>query len=340
MNTSLQVLQAGPLVSVQDKGRHNHMRFGVSASGAMDRSSFVLGNAALGNLDSNPAIEVSLGGIVLKCTEGAVSAAVVGGDFNIRLNEKPLHSWSMFSLNAGDTLAITPGASGSWCYICFTGHLDTHTWLGSQSVHLKSGICGSAIVANDTLQINKCTTVLNGVARLNKPTDSSAQNKKQIIRTVVGPQDRFFETKTVASLYEQTFTISAEYDRMGMRFNGVTLPIKTELNMPSEPISRGSLQVPGHGDPICLMADHQTAGGYPKIATVISADLDALSQCRTGDKVQFTQASVTDAITAARAQHDALMQLRAHFMLNTSLMESRLWGSNLISGAESGLDCE
>ena len=88
------------------------------------------------------------------------------------------------------------------------------------------------------------------------------------------------------------------------------------------------------------MADHQTAGGYPKIATVISADLDALSQCRTGDKVQFTQASVTDAITAARAQHDALMQLRAHFMLNTSLMESRLWGSNLISGAESGLDCE
>jgi len=136
------------------------------------------------------------------------------------------------------------------------------------------------------------------------------------IRAVAGPQDRYFDPDTLAKLFSNTFTISADYDRMGMRLSGCNLPIIAALDMPSEPITRGSLQVPGHGDPICLLADHHTAGGYPKIATVISADLDALSQHRTGQSITFKSLTPKEAVQAARDWRVETDQLLDHIMLN------------------------
>lgn len=335
MQVTLKVRQVGPSVSVQDEGRADHMRFGVTRSGAMDRAALSLANAALGNPTSTPAIEISLGGISLECIDGAVTIAIAGGSFSPLLNEEKLPAWSTCTLTQGDILKIRPGAWGSWCYLAFAGQIDAAKWLGSYSVHLNSGVCGKPLLQDDEIRVSNAAVTTTNITNLGDPNISKPSNK---IRVVIGPQDRFFDETTIDKFLHSQYTISAEYDRMGMRLNGCTLPISAELTMPSEPISRGSLQVPGHGDPICLMADHHTAGGYPKIATVISADQDTLAQHRSGDTINFSSVSVAQAVKIARDHASMIEQARELMLQNKVSMTERLWASNLISGASDGKD--
>jgi len=335
MQVTLKVLQAGPSVSVQDQGRPGHLRFGVTGSGAMDRTAFAIANAALDNPTSNPALEISLGGITLECSEGSVSIAIAGGSFTSLLNDEKLPLWSVFTMNAGDILKVRPGEWGSWCYIAFAGQIEAEQWLNSYSVHLNSGVCGRPLQADDSFNIIDASATVKQTSMIAEAKNLAPKHE---IRVVIGPQDRFFEPDTIEKLLDTEFTISAEYDRMGMRLNGYTIPISASLDMPSEPISRGSLQVPGHGDPICLMADHHTAGGYPKIATVISADQDALAQHRSGDKISFVSCTP---LTAAQTARDRAEQIEALFQeaeQNKISLTERLWTSNLISGAASAQD--
>jgi len=306
----------------------------------MDRTSYAIANAALDNPPSNPVLEISLGGIILNCLEGSISMAIVGGSFSALLNDKSLPPWSTFTISTGDTLTVRPGAWGSWCYLAFAGLLDSNRWLDSYSVHLKSGVCGTALQQDDVLQINAIRQNNNMHGQydeaINSLGDPDVLKPESMIRAVVGPQERYFDPETLAKLFSNSFTISADYDRMGMRLSGCRLPIVAALDMPSEPITRGSLQVPGHGDPICLLAEHQTAGGYPKIATVISADLDALSQHRTGQSITFKSLTPKQAVQAARDRRDKTDQILDHLMLNKAGLAERLWNNNLISGASDG----
>lgn len=341
MDVKLHVLQAGPSVSVQDQGRPGHLRYGVSSSGVMDRTSFAIANAVLDNPPTNPVLEISLGGIILNCVEGNLSLAIVGGSFTVKLNDNQLPPWSIFTMKAGDTLSVRPGDWGSWCYLAFAGELDANRWLDSYSVHLKSGVCGTAIQQDDLLQINN-PKQNNNSARQNDGLISSLGSPdilrpESMIRVVVGPQERYFDSETLAKLFSSSFTISADYDRMGMRLSGCNLPIAAALDMPSEPIIRGSLQVPGHGDPICLLADHHTAGGYPKIATVVSADLDALAQHRTGQTLTFESVTPQEAVQVARDSRVKTVQILDQIMLNKEGLAARLWTNNLISGASAGI---
>ena len=330
MDAKLHVLQVGPSVSIQDQGRPGHLRFGVTSSGVMDRTSFAIANAALDNPPSYPVLEISLGGVTLNCLEGSLSMAIVGGNFFVLLNDNTLPPWSIFTINAGDTLTVRPGKWGSWCYLAVAGRLDTNCWLDSYSVHLMSGVCGTAVQQNDVLHI---TTAQKNTSEINSLGDPDLLLPVSTIRAVVGPQERYFAPETLAKLFSSTFTISADYDRMGMRLSGCKLPITAALDMPSEPITRGSLQVPGHGDPICLLADHHTAGGYPKIATIVSADLDGLSQHRTGQSIAFEPLTPKEAVQAARDWRVKTNQILDHIILNRSGLAARLWNNNLISGA-------
>ena len=329
MTARFKVLHAGPFVSVQDTGRTGYKRFGVTGSGAMDRFSFAMVNTALEQPRHNAAIEVSLGGIDIQCTEGSVAACVAGGSFNIVLDGKQLSSCSTFVMQPGSVLRIRPGEWGSWSYLCFAGLLQSVGWLGSQSVHLDSGLCGRPLQTGDEIEIANPATELKvtgnfqNVDRL-KP-DST-------LRVVLGPQDRYFEAASIDALFSEEFTISAEYNRMGVRLNGPALKIAAALDMPSEPIARGSLQVPGHGDPLLLLADHQTTGGYPKIATVISCDQDSFTQLRSGDSVRFKCVEVNEAIAATRDKHQKSEDLFRSFALNSISLDERLANSNLISG--------
>lgn len=329
MTAVLKVQHAGPSVSVQDAGRFGYLRYGVTESGPMDRQSHALCNFALGKPDGSPLIEVSLGGLTIQCQDGPVMGACTGGAFRVMLDDKPLPPWAIFTLHPGATLHIRPGAWGSWCYLGFAGDLDAPTWLGSTSVQLNSGLCGNPVSQGDQLRISDTSVPGDWGGEIIDPT---TLKPSRTIRVVMGPQDRFFDAKSLDALCTADFRLTAECNRMGLRLSGAKLAINAALDMPSEPIARGALQVPGHGDPICLMADHQTAGGYPKIATVISADQHALAQMRPGDTVRFTAVTPADAVQAARARHRQTETLKTKILDTRMSLAQRLWHSNLIGG--------
>lgn len=338
----------GPLVSIQDSGRQGYMRYGVTGGGPMDRTSHALANHAAGCAPQSACIEVSLGGLSLRCTDGKAILAIAGGRFDSKLNGNPLPAWCRFEMHADSTLVIRPGKWGSWCYVAFEDNLNTPSWLGSQSMIQGTHLCGSALRQDDTFSLSTEAGHRSAIKHLPKlspkqspktspgsfselldPTDLKPEG---VIRVVPGPQDRFFSDESVQALYNQAFKLTADYNRMGIRLTGPTLSINTELNMPSAPVTRGSIQVPGHGDPLCLMADHQTTGGYPKIATIISADQDRLAQLRTGDSITFKQCDAKQAVAAAREHRDHLTSLIQTMELQQVSLDERLRTHNLISG--------
>ena len=298
----LQIIHAGLQVSLQDQGRFGLLRYGVPASGPMDRFAFAIANLALGNPLGAPAVEISLGGLTVLCDEGPVSFAIVGGNFQSSINNKPLSAWCVATLNAGETLSIKPGRWGSWCYLAFAGELATRQWLGSAATHGPSGLGGGALIAGGNLAIDHATARPDRHANLTCPVSARARHS---IRVVLGPQDRFFSRETQHAFVQNRFTLSDAYDRMGVRLTGPLLHPNAALDMPSEAICRGSIQVAGDGVATVLLADHQTTGGYPKIATILSIDCDRFAQLRSRDTVIFEAITAQDAVSAARTRNSA-----------------------------------
>lgn len=327
--TMLHISSAGPFVSVQDDGRPGYMRYGVPRSGPMDRIAFRILHAALETDISASAIEVSIGGLMLRTTGGPVTAGFVGGDFLLDINGERLAPWSVFTLPADSTLTIRPGATGSWGYLGFCGQIDSASWLNSHAMHLTSGLCGRPLKTGDTLNIINAHSRTDLNAALPQPDFAAYEGRA---RVVIGPQEKFFDAHTLDMLLSKAFTITQDYDRMGMRLSGPSLAPKAELSMPSEALLRGSVQVPGHGDPIILLADHQTTGGYPKIATVITADQDRITQARARDQIRFAavtpdqgREATMHRNTLVRAYIDAIPDHRG-------TLSERLNRMNLISG--------
>jgi biotin-dependent carboxylase-like uncharacterized protein len=321
--------QVGPFVSVQDKGRFGYMRFGVTEAGPMDRLGHAMANFAVGNPETDPAIEISLGGLTLTCVEGEITACVAGGSFDVHLDGQELAPWSIFTMSVGSKLRIRTGAWGSWTYLAFAGQLDADSWLGSSSTHMGSGLCGASFVQDDIIKIENPRVLENANVKFYDPEHLKPSGD---IHVVMGPQDRYFTEKSIASLLLTEYEVTNEYNRMGVRLKGEKLEINQALDMPSEPIARGSLQVPGHGDPICLLADHQTTGGYPKIATVISPDQDRLVQLRAGNRLRFIEVTPMRAVEMARQRKAEIDVMKAEIEANRVGYLQKLWSSNLISG--------
>ena len=297
------VTHAGPQVTVQDAGRPGLMRFGVPASGPMDRSSFAIANAALGNPPGQAAIEVSRGGLGLECLDGAVTVAIAGGGFIVQAGVHKAGSWAAVTIRAGETLTLRPGPWGSWAYLAFAGNLQAGKWLGSRATHGPSGLGGGVLAVGQTLQIAGVSLRPEREGRIACPVWA---RPRHILRCVAGPQDRFFSAQTLAAFGSSTFALTDAGDRMGVRLRGPALNPEAALWVPSEPIVRGSVQVSGDGVATVLLADHQTTGGYPKIATVISDDIDSFVQCRPHDLVTFAMIAPGAAIAVARSHHRAV----------------------------------
>ncbi|WP_333814178.1 biotin-dependent carboxyltransferase family protein [Tabrizicola sp.] len=292
----LSVAFAGPHVTVQDTGRPGLMRFGVPASGPMDRLAFAAANLALGNPADAPAIEVSRGGLVLACLAGEVGFAVAGGGFILEHDGVKRGSWTVARLRQGETLAIRPGPWGSWCYLAIEGRLACPTWLGHAATHSLSGLGGGRLATGQrwTVTGTRCEADEGAI-----PCPVFARPRHEI-RVTLGPQDRFFAPETVERFLSATWEMTDAWDRMGVRLKGPGIAPAVALDMPSEPVLRGSVQVAGDGVASILLADHQTTGGYPKIATVLDCDLDAMAQLRPRDPLRFTVVSPVDAIQLAR----------------------------------------
>jgi len=307
----LEVIAAGPQVSVQDGGRPGFGRFGVPQSGPMDRRALRIANLALGNPEAAAGIEVSRGGLALVCRSGPVTMALAGGGFGVWRDATPMPPWGVLTLRAGQRLDIRPGHWGSWTYLALPG-LAVQVWLGSASTHLLSGFGGGALRPGQVLRLAQAPPQPDRAI----PRPVSAR-PRPLIRVVMGPQDRFFDPATLADFTARSFTLTDACDRMGVRLAGPHLPPAAPLDMPSEPILRGSVQVAGDGVATVLLADHQTTGGYPKIATVLAQDIDGFAQLRPRDPVRFMAVTPESAIVTARLQAAAHARYLAQFAVKS-----------------------
>lgn len=296
MTARLIVRFAGPHVTVQDGGRPGLARFGVPASGAMDRLALAATNLAVGNAAGAACLEVSLGGLHLDCVAGPVSFAVAGGGFIVDHGAQKGGSWQVATLQPGEQLVIRRGPWGAWCYLAFAGGMVAAPWLGSVATHSQSGFGGGRLVTGDAVTIEAPRVV--DARRVPCPTFARPVTE---LRATLGPQDRFFTPDQITEFESAVWRLSGAYDRMGVRLSGPVLPPAARLDMPSEPVARGSVQVAGDGVATVLLADHQTTGGYPKLATVLDCDLDRFAQLRPGDAFRFRLVTPEAAVAHARA---------------------------------------
>ena len=321
---------AGPLVTFQDIGRPGNMRYGVSASGPMDIVSFEAANAVLGNETKQTAIEISLGGLILQCHEGSITLAITGGDFLIEYQGQKISSWTVLTLQKGERLSVRAGKSGSWAYLAFSGKLNVKDWLNSSSTHSTSGFGGGVLKTGQKFTLTDASNQENRIGPILKPNFYT----NDLIHAVLGPQDQYFMNTAIKIFSNSIFKVSDNYDRMGMQLTGPKLELKSALSIPSEPVVKGSIQVSGDGIPTILLADHQTTGGYPKIATVISSDINRLVQLRSNQNVEFILINSNEALQKTRKFLDMKEKYLQKISTSRGTLEQRLMSENLIGGVE------
>jgi biotin-dependent carboxylase-like uncharacterized protein len=335
---ALRVLSAGPGVTLQDAGRHGYLRYGVTAAGPMDPLAHATANLAAGNPASSTAIEISLGGIELTAEAEPLAVALAGGDFAISLDARPqprslLWAAMVLTIEPGAVLNIRAGQSGAWCYLAVAGRLAVPQLLGSNATHTRTGfggVDGRAIRTGDRLPVEPSRASTPSVGAIAAPW---LDRPPGIIRVVLGPQDDYFSAEQIAAFLDGPWRVSIKADRMAYFLDGPRLTHAKGYNIVSDGIAMGAIQVPGDGRPIVLMADRQSTGGYPKIATVIGPDLGRLAQARPGTAFRFEARSIAEAVAARREEAAALARdLVVEHLVRTQFSSEFLLGLNLIDG--------
>lgn len=328
---NVEVLSAGPMLTVQDSGRQGLRRFGVSTAGPMDGPALALANALCGNASAAAALEFAgLGGSF--SSTRPLRFAVTGGDCDIRIDDRRLAPNESHRLNPGEVLKVGALSGAVWGYLAFAGGIAVPPALGSSATHLRSGLGG---VEGRVLRTGDILPLGEDVAQdrcLRQET--SAQAVDGSIRIVLGPQDDYFDPEVIARLTGAEFTVTPRRDRMAMVLEGAELPAARGHDIVSDATVPGSIQVPGSRQPMVLMAESQTTGGYPKIATVVTADLPRLAQLPTGARLRFAVVSRDDAEEAWFAHAKALRATLAGVRPKPEglLQSEYLLSCNLISG--------
>lgn len=282
----IEIISAGMLSTVQDLGRFKVMKNGFTQSGVMDAYSTKIANKLCKNDINAPVIEMTMFGITAKF-KGEHIFAISGGIFDVSLNNKPVRTNKAYIAKDGDILSIKGAKQGLRCYLAVAGGFDVPLFMGSASTNLKinvGGFNGRKLKAGDILKIGKADKIKN-IKKRELPENT--YNNPVRVRVVLGPQDDMFSENDLMLFSKQQYTVTCDLDRMGIRLWGIALRGKEKLEIISDAITFGSIQITNSGMPIILMADHQTTGGYAKIATVISADLPKLAQVKPNDKISF-----------------------------------------------------
>jgi antagonist of KipI len=294
----IKVLKPGLMTTIQDAGRKGFQNLGVSQSGAMDLFSYTLANLAAGNFNDEAALEITLIGPRLLFEKAAIFS-FFGAEIEAKLNGSNIQCGKPVSAKKGDVLSFGRMKAGCRTYLAFHGGILVPPEMGSRSTYLKAGfggLEGRTLEKNDVLPIRQSSGRFSRSWGFSPSLASYLQQDK--IRVMPGRQSDWFSPDVFMRFSEQEFTISADSDRMGYRLKGPSLTKAREIEMITEPVSFGTVQVPADGNPIILMAERQTTGGYPKIAQVLSADLPILAQKKPGDKIRFAAASLDEAQTA------------------------------------------
>ena len=298
----IEIITPGILTTVQDFGRVGVMKNGFTQNGAMDRYSMTVANRLCGNCDSAPVLEMTVLGITAKFTQDTV-ICVSGADFGAKINDKPIKRNKAYKINKGDILSMGAAKSGMRAYLAVAGGIVSEYVFGSASTNLKfafGGHFGKKLQSGDVLSIGTGAFPLCEIDKWEIP--ESEYSKDAQLRVVLGPQNEMFTNEDIRLFLSQEYEVTAQSDRMGIRLSGEPLKSKNGMDIISDGIVFGSVQVPNSGEPIILMADHQTTGGYAKIATVISVDLPRASQLSAGNTVRFKSVTVEEAEQEAKKQ--------------------------------------
>jgi antagonist of KipI len=308
--SALVAVTGGFLTTVQDLGRPGHAAIGVSASGAADPVALRIGNRLVGNDESAAALELTLVGPSLRF-ETTAMVALTGADSGAVVGGRSAPRWRAFAVAAGETLACGPLRDGARAYVSVRGGIDVPRLLGSASTHLTTGLGGMegrALRAGDGLAIG----VLHALApctRTIDPSELPGYDRTEAVRVTEGPQARWFSAEARAALAAASWRVAEACDRMGIRLGGPPLAMTAPHELVTEGVALGAIQVPADGRPIVLFVEHQTTGGYPKIANVAAVDLARLGQLRPRDAIRFEMIDFDDAVALARAQNAALRTL-------------------------------
>jgi len=306
------VVRPGMLTTVQDSGRWGLQARGVPVGGPMDGVSHRLANALVRNPPTAAGLEITLLGPELEFDDERV-VAVAGAQFDLLLDGRTMPSNAPFIVSAGARLRFGARRIGSRAYIAISGGIAVSPTLGSRATHLISamgGVGGRALAAGDVLPLGEPTDVYGSVS-MPQAAIVPLPDRHARVRVLPGPQTEYFSTDALDVLQSATYVIAPNSDRMGFRLEGPPLAHSRGADIISDATPLGVLQVPASGQPILLMADRQTAGGYPKIATVISADIPVAGQLGPGDTIAFVVCTMRDAIAALIAQERALMAVEA-----------------------------
>jgi len=342
MNACVEVVDAGLAVSIQDRGRTGYRNIGVPVSGALDPVLMAAANALLGNPAEAAVLEVGLNGPALKALSGTTRIALageVGAEVvNTRGQVLKVLPWQTATLFPGDFIRIGAVPHGV-AYVAIGGGVQVPPQLGSRSTYLRAaigGVHGRAPAIGDRFP---CDAV-RGDPWLESRGRTPWHHARGPIRVILGPQDDHFTPQALATFLTRPYVVTRDMDRMGLRLEGDRLAHNEKgAEIVSDGVAPGTIQVPANGQPIVLMADCQTSGGYPKIATVIRADLPRLAHLRPGDELRFVAVGHADAAAALREQARSLadwVESIQTFRPPGVTDETALYGANLVCGAVRG----
>lgn len=290
----IKIINPGLFTTIQDRGRWGYQRFGMSVAGAMDHFSLRIGNMLVGNNEYDAALETTLLGpeILFNCDE---LISITGANMSPKINDIPVPMWTTLFIQAGDKLSFSKLQNGLRSYIAFSRGLDVPEIMGSKSTFIRGSLGG-----HKGRKLNSGDEIPLG----DRPIDNTGSylpkesipvySKDNTIRVIFGPQDDYFTDEAKEIFLNSQYTITTEADRMGYRLDGPKIQHREGPDIISDGIVFGSIQVPGHGSPIIMMADRQTTGGYTKIATVITPDLSTLSQIGPGNSMNFKSISIEE----------------------------------------------
>lgn len=302
---AIQILHPGFLCSVQDEGRTGYEKFGVPASGPMDTFALIAANLLVGNRRGAAGIEFGVEGPRFIFNEDCV-IAITGVGYRLFAQGRPMPLWTAVAVRRGWQVLLEKAPGGNWGYLAINGGITTDEVMGSRSTYLRGsfgGFQGRLLQAGDVLPTGRPAYSFIGLAGRQVHRHAlPAYSENPVLEVILGPQEERFPREGLEAFLSQPYKVSITSDRMGYRLEGAVIPHVDGADILSDGMMFGSVQVPASGQPIVMMSEHPTTGGYTKIATVVSADLPVLAQCTPGkSEVRFTLTSVEAAQAKCRS---------------------------------------
>lgn len=318
--STMEIVSPGLLTTVQDLGRFGYQRYGIPVCGALDSVSLRIANILVGNRDHQAGLEITAIGPTIRFGDDA-TIAVVGADLEPTLNGGPMRAWESVRVTAGSVLSFGAPMDGLRAYLAVAGGIDVPLVMDSRATDIKGGFGGfegRALAPGDVLSAGHSPHPASALPSRLPPEISRQPTYGQdfSIRVIFGPQDEAFTRAGVSTLMSSEYTVSNDADRTGYRLDGPTIEHIGGADIVSDGTALGSVQVPGSGTPIILLADRGTTGGYTKIATVVSADIGLLAQAMPGAKIRFEEVSVEEAHAICMVQELMIAELKAYVGLD------------------------